>query len=159
MSSFNKAIELIRTNNTEELIKIIEADKSVIYQVNNDEWSMVHYCAMYGRTEILENLIKKYDIDINQLTIDEYTPSYIAAKYSKLSCLKKLIELGADISISDRGYKNTIEVLQEELPELFIKVKNIQEMTVDNLADSISTYISDHSDVESLGNSSLEDSI
>jgi ankyrin repeat protein len=159
MSKFNKIIELIKLNNEKELIENIDADKSIVYQVNNDEWGIIHYCAMYGRTQILESLVTRYKVDINQLTTGEYTPAHIAARYSQLSCLKKMIELGADVTISDRGYKNTIEVLKEELPELFVKVGNIHDITVENLTDSISTYISAHSDTESLGNINLEDSI
>ncbi len=97
-----------------ELVKRILAEKPGLKQATDvDDWTPLHYAAAYNATDVAELLVQEHHVNINAYSAGCDTPAMIAAQKNKILCLKKLYELGADMSLVNLGGMDVISFLSE----------------------------------------------
>ncbi len=111
MSQLEEIFVKIKSHNLVETRSFLEANSSLVHEVNNDDWGIIHCCAAYGTPTILRMLVNEFNADINQFAEGHYTPALLAAKKNNLACLNELITLGADTSITNTSNQGIISFL------------------------------------------------
>lgn len=111
MHKLEKIFDTIKSHDFIATKNLLKASSDLVFEVNNDDWGVIHYCAAYGTPDILEMLVKDFAADINQFASGHYTPALIAAKKNNLECLNKLITLGADTLITNTSNQGIISFL------------------------------------------------
>lgn len=118
MNQLEQVFNTIKSHNLTETKKLLEENPEIVFEVNNDDWGVIHYCAAYGTPDVLRMLVNKFDANIDQFTRGYYTPALLAAKKSNLKCLSELIKLGADTSVTNTSNQGIISFLASNDPVL-----------------------------------------
>ncbi|CAI9776734.1 unnamed protein product [Fraxinus pennsylvanica] len=86
---------------------VLEKDPTLIHRFTvYDRHSALHIAAANGQTEILSMLLDR-SVNPDLLNRHKQTPLMLAAMHGKISCVKKLIEAGANILMFDSLYGRT----------------------------------------------------
>ncbi|KAL8501714.1 hypothetical protein ACS0TY_021003 [Phlomoides rotata] len=85
---------------------ILERDSSLIHSTAYDCNSSLHIAAANGQLEVLSFILDR-SVEPDLLNRHQQTPLMLAAMHGKISCVKKLIEAGANILIFDSVYGRT----------------------------------------------------
>ncbi|XP_054043893.1 ankyrin repeat and SOCS box protein 11 isoform X5 [Rissa tridactyla] len=70
-------------------------------QLRNHLASPIHEAVKRGHRECMEILLA-HEVDIDQEDLQHGTPLYVACMYQRTDCVKKLLELGANVNIGKR---------------------------------------------------------
>ncbi|GKV32850.1 hypothetical protein SLEP1_g41416 [Rubroshorea leprosula] len=91
-----------------EIVKVmLERDPSLLHESTvYDHYSALHIAAANGQIEILSMLLAR-SVNPNVVNRQKQTPLMLAAMRGKITCVKKLIEAGADILMFDSGNERT----------------------------------------------------
>ncbi|CAN8315182.1 unnamed protein product [Cochlearia groenlandica] len=87
--------------------RVMTADPSLLYQTTAyDRHSVLHVAAASGQIEILSLLLERFT-NPDTLNRHKQTPLMLAAMYGRISCVKKLAEVGANILMFDSVNRRT----------------------------------------------------
>ncbi|XP_022158785.1 putative E3 ubiquitin-protein ligase XBAT31 [Momordica charantia] len=104
-NGFFRAIEL---GELETLISLLETNPSLIHQTSpHTRDSALHFAAAHGHIEILSLLLERYAINPDEANGKKQTPLMLAAMHGKISCVQKLVEVGANILLFDSVGRRT----------------------------------------------------
>ncbi|XP_009506106.2 ankyrin repeat and SOCS box protein 11 isoform X2 [Phalacrocorax carbo] len=70
-------------------------------QLRNHLASPIHEAVKRGHRECMEILLA-HEVDIDQEDLQHGTPLYVACTYQRTDCVKKLLELGANVNVGKR---------------------------------------------------------
>ncbi|XP_026707253.1 ankyrin repeat and SOCS box protein 11 isoform X1 [Athene noctua] len=70
-------------------------------QLSNHLASPIHEAVKRGHRECMEILLA-HEVDIDQEDLQHGTPLYVACTYQRTDCVKKLLELGANVNMGKR---------------------------------------------------------
>nr|XP_009667492.1 PREDICTED: ankyrin repeat and SOCS box protein 11 isoform X2 [Struthio camelus australis] len=70
-------------------------------QLGNHLASPIHEAVKRGHRECMEILLTQ-EVDIDQEDLQHGTPLYVACTYQRTDCVKKLLELGANVNVGKR---------------------------------------------------------
>uniref|UniRef100_A0A8C0F2T5 Ankyrin repeat and SOCS box containing 11 n=1 Tax=Bubo bubo TaxID=30461 RepID=A0A8C0F2T5_BUBBB len=70
-------------------------------QLGNHLASPIHEAVKRGHRECMEILLA-HEVDIDQEDLQHGTPLYVACTYQRTDCVKKLLELGANVNMGKR---------------------------------------------------------
>ncbi|CAA2987760.1 putative E3 ubiquitin-protein ligase XBAT31 isoform X2 [Olea europaea var. sylvestris] len=91
----------VQLGDFENVETVLERDPTLIHHFTvYDRHSALHIAAANGQTEILSMLLDR-SVNPDLLNRHKQTPLMLAAMHGKISCVKKLIEAGANILIFD----------------------------------------------------------
>lgn len=113
MKDLKLLFKLISNRKNEEALKILSGKPSMLSEIDIDGWNVLHHCCLCGNIELVRELIKKFNCNINCKTNYGYTPILIASYYQNINFISELIDLGADATIEDRGGRLFSDVLSE----------------------------------------------
>ncbi|KAL5581015.1 hypothetical protein UlMin_013457 [Ulmus minor] len=86
---------------------LLETDPSLLYQTTvYDRHSALHIAAANGQIEILSMLLER-SVNPDVLNRHKQTPLMLASMHGKISCVKKLLEVGANILMFDSLHGRT----------------------------------------------------
>lgn len=89
---------VVRNGNLEEVKQLIENNKDLIDEKNQNDCIPLHYSSYYGHKEINEYFIQK-GADMNARSDEGETPLHYAIYGERLEVIRLLIKKGADIHI------------------------------------------------------------
>ncbi|XP_075470579.1 ankyrin repeat and SOCS box protein 2 isoform X2 [Ascaphus truei] len=102
-NSEQNPIELaIRNREEETLINMIKAGDKLC-EPNTEGWLPLHDAAYYGAVGCTRILLRAYPATIDQRTLEEETPLYLATVRGHLECLQFLLESGAEPDIANKN--------------------------------------------------------
>ena len=110
-----KLIEAIIKNNQEEILRILDTEdkssaKRIIDEVEpSSESGVLHYAALYGRTHLIEILVKS-GAEINKKDKQGSTPLFIAAQNRNAATAAKLLECRADKNIPNHSGMRPVHI-------------------------------------------------
>lgn len=92
-----EAIEACKRGSLRDLSRIIEifeqtnpGEIDLMHHSHENLWTPLHYAAYYGRDDIVRYLISRM-VNVNSVTIDEWTPLQLACCRSHFNCVKELV--------------------------------------------------------------------
>jgi len=72
-------------------------------------WTLLHHAAMLGDTKVISFLVNKgHSVDVADSSISRVTPLMVAVTHDKGEATKELVNLGADLSLTDMSGENAI---------------------------------------------------
>ncbi|XP_077179664.1 ankyrin repeat and SOCS box protein 2 [Paroedura picta] len=95
-------VSTIREGDEETLRAMIKSGKNLA-QPNKDGWLPLHEAAYYGQEGCLKLLQKSYPGTIDQRTLQEETPLYLATNKGHLECVCALLQAGAEPDIANKA--------------------------------------------------------
>ncbi|KAM8920723.1 ankyrin repeat and SOCS box protein 2 isoform 2-T2 [Pelodytes ibericus] len=99
----NTPLEEAIVNNSEETLTNMIKAGELLYEPNKDGWLPIHEAAYYGSLGCLKILLKAFPSTIDQRTLKEETPTYIATIRGHLDCLHFLLKSGAEPDIANKA--------------------------------------------------------
>ncbi|XP_066484709.1 ankyrin repeat and SOCS box protein 2 isoform X2 [Tiliqua scincoides] len=91
----------IKAGDVEKLRSMIQSGRNLA-QPNKDGWLPLHEAAYYGQQECLKLLQRTYPGTIDQRTLQEETPLYLATNRGHLDCVLSLLQAGAEPDIASK---------------------------------------------------------
>ncbi|KAG8188361.1 hypothetical protein JTE90_019268 [Oedothorax gibbosus] len=95
--------------NHNHVLKYLISKGAIADEVDKLGKNVLHISAETGNLESIKYLIENSLIDINSQTTQGLTPLHFAYKENKVECVKLLLDLGSDTSISDRQNRTALE--------------------------------------------------
>ncbi|XP_053115109.1 ankyrin repeat and SOCS box protein 2 isoform X2 [Hemicordylus capensis] len=95
-------VSAIKAGDQNALNRMIQSGKNLA-QPNKDGWLPLHEAAYYGREGCLKFLHKSYPGTIDQRTLQEETPLYLATNRGNLDCVIALLQAGAEPDIASKS--------------------------------------------------------
>ena len=90
-----RCLDAFDSGNKEEAIRLVEDVKDPREVKSSGGWTLLHFAAIHGWTDIIELLITKYKCDVNCRTVDNWTPVYMASSvWRHLDVVKCLYNTG-----------------------------------------------------------------
>jgi ankyrin repeat protein/Tol biopolymer transport system component len=120
---------VVREGNLEEVKQLIENNKDLIHEKNQNDCIPLHYSSYYGLKEITEYFIQK-GADINARSDEGETPLHYAIYSERLEIIRLLIQKGADIHIRCIRGRTPFHVVSRENGNV-----EIGELLIENGAD------------------------
>ncbi|TRY57010.1 hypothetical protein DNTS_023922 [Danionella cerebrum] len=104
---------------------LIPSKSKEIIEPNKDGWIPLHECAYYGHVECLKVLLKANPDTINKRTNRSQTPLILAVGRKHLSCVKYLLEEGADPNLANNQWETPLykacEKANEDIVQILLK--------------------------------------
>lgn len=96
---------MIVRNESERLKSVLDNEEiSLSDEIMRKKRTITHWLAYYGRTDMLALLFGKEQINLNVRDSKGRTPLHLAASRGKLSCVRRLVEAGANWeALDDKG--------------------------------------------------------
>nr|XP_056706744.1 ankyrin repeat and SOCS box protein 2 [Euleptes europaea] len=91
----------IKGGDENALLAMIKSGKNLA-QPNKDGWLPLHEAAYYGQEGCMKLLQKSYPGTIDQRTLQEETPLYLATNKGHLECVISLLQAGAEPDIANK---------------------------------------------------------
>ncbi len=134
---FNNAIFNNKIDEFKEIMKhykdIIDINKPIGI---SQKYSPIHYASMFGYSEMMTNLITKYNADVNLLSGDGWSPLHLCAYNGQINTLNILIQLkniNFNLSLPNLGTalhcackQNNLEIVSLLLCKCNPSIKNSQ---------------------------------
>ncbi|XP_015271000.1 PREDICTED: ankyrin repeat and SOCS box protein 2, partial [Gekko japonicus] len=95
-------VSAIREGDEETLLAMIKSGRN-LSEPNKDGWLPLHEAAYYGQNGCLKLLQKSYPGTIDQRTLQEETPLYLATNKGHLECVHFLLQAGAEPDIANKA--------------------------------------------------------
>ena len=131
------AILECKSGNLENLKALIKNDEnnddSLIHQVQESQWGLIHYACLSGCSEIVAFLVSE-KVNCNKVTIDEWTPLQLSCHFGHLNCVVELLRhpniqinkktkfRGTGLHIAcELGQIEILKILLEKHPALHIE--------------------------------------
>ncbi|CAM4571761.1 unnamed protein product [Lepidochelys olivacea] len=95
-------VEAIKEGDESALLNMMKSGKN-LSEPNKDGWLPLHEAAYYGQAGCLKVLQRAYPGTIDQRTLQEETPLYIATSRGNLDCLLSLLQAGAEPDITNKS--------------------------------------------------------
>lgn len=102
-----KLYELLQNGNTIEIIKIFEDDPQLMKVDLNSGMTPLHYSAYFGNAAVFDYLIQKGG-NLNTLDRRGLAPVWFTVSGQRPAMLRKLIAMGADLSIKNEDGDNLL---------------------------------------------------
>ncbi|XP_026209473.1 ankyrin repeat and SOCS box protein 2-like isoform X2 [Anabas testudineus] len=93
----------ISRGDVDVVIDLTTSAPQSLLKENKDGWIPLHYAAYCGQTECLKALLKAHPGSVDKRTLQEQTALLLAASCKHLSCVRCLLEAGADPDISSKN--------------------------------------------------------
>ncbi|XP_051942769.1 ankyrin repeat and SOCS box protein 2-like isoform X1 [Hippocampus zosterae] len=93
----------IRGGDVEVVKKVAESSPHSLLRENKDGWIPLHHAAFNGQHDCLRTLLKAHPGSADKRTLQEQTGLLLAVSSEHLSCVKCLLESGADPDISSKN--------------------------------------------------------
>ena len=104
----DKCLAAFRYNNKEEALRLIQLVNDPRKVKDSIGWTLLHWAAANGWTDIVELLITKYKCDVNCGDVDNWTPVHVASANGHLDVIKCLYNNGkCDLFIKTKYGGNT----------------------------------------------------
>ncbi|XP_054825844.1 ankyrin repeat and SOCS box protein 2 [Eublepharis macularius] len=95
-------VSAIKEGDEKALDAMMKSGKNLA-QPNKDGWLPLHEAAYYGQAGCLKLLHKSYPGTIDQRTLQEETPLYLATNKGHLECVLALLQAGAEPDIANKS--------------------------------------------------------
>ncbi|XP_054653718.1 ankyrin repeat and SOCS box protein 2-like isoform X2 [Dunckerocampus dactyliophorus] len=108
-STFNQlrdvdpVVSVIRGGDVEAVNELVASSPQRLMRENTDGWIPLHHAAFSGQLECLRTLLKAHPGSADKRTLHEQTALLLAVSGEHLSCVKCLLESGADPDISSKN--------------------------------------------------------
>ncbi|OMJ91581.1 hypothetical protein SteCoe_5839 [Stentor coeruleus] len=141
-TKFEDLIETCKLGNHRAFIMIAEMhsrmypDEDILNQVHPSLWSPFHYACYYGISEITSYLVTK-SVNVNRVTIDEWTPLQLASYMGHYNCVLSLTHhknlqinkttkfRGTPLHLAcERNHKDIVKLLIDNLAFIILKDHN-----------------------------------
>nr|XP_057946720.1 ankyrin repeat and SOCS box protein 2-like isoform X2 [Doryrhamphus excisus]XP_057946721.1 ankyrin repeat and SOCS box protein 2-like isoform X2 [Doryrhamphus excisus]XP_057946722.1 ankyrin repeat and SOCS box protein 2-like isoform X2 [Doryrhamphus excisus] len=94
---------VIRGGDVEAVNELVTSSPQRLMRENTDGWIPLHHAAFSGQLECLRTLLKAHPGSADKRTLQEQTALLLAVSGEHLSCVKCLLESGADPDISSKN--------------------------------------------------------
>ena len=74
--------------------------------LENNKYAPIHYAAIYGYAEMMEDLINKYNADVNLISVDKWSPLHLGSYKGHLMIVDSLLqckEINFDLNLPNIG--------------------------------------------------------
>ncbi|XP_075387473.1 ankyrin repeat and SOCS box protein 2 isoform X1 [Tenrec ecaudatus] len=95
-------LKVIKEGDEEALNAMIKAGKNLA-EPNKEGWLPLHEATYYGQVGCLRVLLRAYPTTVDQRTLQEETPLFLATCRGHLDCLLSLLQAGAEPDISNKS--------------------------------------------------------
>nr|XP_046269507.1 ankyrin repeat and SOCS box protein 2-like isoform X2 [Scatophagus argus]XP_046269508.1 ankyrin repeat and SOCS box protein 2-like isoform X2 [Scatophagus argus]XP_046269509.1 ankyrin repeat and SOCS box protein 2-like isoform X2 [Scatophagus argus] len=93
----------IRRGDVKAVNDLATSAAQCLLKENKDGWIPLHHAAFCGQTECLKTLLKAHPGSVDKRTLQEQTALLLAVSCEHLSCVRCLLEEGADPDISSKN--------------------------------------------------------
>lgn len=131
MYEFKKIINLMKSNKTEKVKKIIDKGFD-INSVGLHKETVLHWAAGMSKSDLVQFFLYR-GADINRLDNDHKTPLFWASSSSDYKTIKLLLFNGADVDNKDRYDQTVLDYLETRGDESLIKM--IKQYSEDGIID------------------------
>ena len=98
----DRCFDAFVSENKKEACRLLQLVKDPRKVKGSYGWTLLHWAAAHGWTDIVELLITKYNCDINCRDVNNYTPVHCASECGHLDVIKYLCNIGkCDLFIKD----------------------------------------------------------
>ena len=106
-----KCLVAFRRGDKEEALRLLKVVKDQREVKGSDGWTLLHYAAARGWTDIVELLITKYNCNVNSVDNDNRTPVYEASANGHLNVIKSLCNTGkCDLFIKTKRGETPLDI-------------------------------------------------
>ena len=112
-----KLFKAVEDNDLKTASELVTSKGHLLSEGDRDEYSAIHVCAARGKADMM-NLLLELKADVNSRTRGCYTPSILAASAGNLSCLRVLVEHGADTTLATLWNSDVVDALARNYPRL-----------------------------------------
>ncbi|KAM9842506.1 ankyrin repeat and SOCS box protein 2-like [Aulostomus maculatus] len=96
-------VSAIRRGDVEAVNALAASSSPSLMKENKDGWIPLHDAAFYGQSECLKTLLRAHPGAVDKRTLQEQTALLLAVSCEHLSCVRCLLEAGADPDISSKN--------------------------------------------------------
>lgn len=125
-----KLWNLIRGQNITSLLSV---DPVLLKTLRDSQTghSALHRAALMGNPSLVELLVKDKQCDVNSICHNGQTPLHIAVEVENIEVAKKLMELGADISVADAKGRSPFDGIPKFIKNQFFEVPVVESSSDD----------------------------
>ncbi|XP_051732334.1 ankyrin repeat and SOCS box protein 2 [Ctenopharyngodon idella] len=125
MNDIDPFLSAIWRGDAKALRHIVHFKSKNLDEPNKEGWIPLHESAYYGHLECLKILLRAKPDTINKRTHRSQTPLFLAVGRKNVSCVKHLLEHGADPNLANNQWETPLhracEKPNEEIVELLLK--------------------------------------
>ena len=106
LEKFKKAIISNKLNEFREIMDCKYKFLDINAFLENNKYAPIHYAAIYGYAEMMEDLINKYNADVNLISVDKWSPLHLSSYKGHIMVVDTLLqckETNFDLNLPNMG--------------------------------------------------------